>query len=178
MISALLIVRKLDHTSASCLGNQLMDHKDQVKNSSTFELRVSYKAPSKERIFLGAGWGPADIHGAYLSSAAADLQIENWALSQRIPSELCLVFSMSNRASVEGMMVRARGRFGQTQVMVGKNKLTLMRISPIFRDPLLNFAYIFLEPTFGFHTTDQFSFDTVDLVALDELQLSRCARFV
>ena len=150
-----------------------MDYKDEVKNSLTLELRVSYKAPSRERIFLGAGWGPADIRGAYLSAAAADLQIENWALSQRIPSDLCLVFSMSNRAAVEGMIVCASGAFGQTQVIVGKAKPTLMKISPIFRDPLLNFAYIFLEATFGHHTTHRFSFDTVDLIALDELQLSR-----
>jgi hypothetical protein len=74
----------------------MMDYKDEVKNSPTFELRVSYNAPSKERIFLGVGWGSADVRGAYLSAPAADLQIENWALSERFPSELCLGFSMSN----------------------------------------------------------------------------------
>jgi hypothetical protein len=80
---------------------------------------------------------------------------------------------MSNRAAVEGMIVRATGAFGQTQVMVRKTKSTLMKISPIFRDQLLNFSYIFLEPTFGSHTTNRFLFNTVDIIALDELQLSR-----
>jgi hypothetical protein len=74
------------------------------------------------------------------------------------------------------MVVRATGAFGQAQVMVGKTKPTLMKISPIFRDPLLNFAYILLQPAFGPHTTDRFFLDTVDLIALDELQLSRSVR--
>jgi hypothetical protein len=164
----------VDRSSPAITREQVMDYKEEVKNSPTFELRVSYEAPSREGIFLGAGWGPADIRGPYLSAPAADLQIENWALSQRYPSELRLLFSMSNRAAVEGMIVRATGAFGQAQVMVAKTKPNSMKISPIFRDPVLNYAYILLEPTFGSHTTGRLFFDTVDLIALDELELSRC----
>jgi hypothetical protein len=140
----------------------------------TFELPVSYKAPSTEWIFLGAGWGAArDVRGAYISEPAAWLHIENWALSQKSPSKLILVFSMSHRAEVDAIVVRAIGAFGQSHVIVGKYQQASMTISPCFRDPVLNFARILLQPTFGPSNVISISGGTIDLVALDELQLLR-----
>ena len=139
----------------------------------TFELHISYKAPSKEWIFLGAGWSGRDIRGPYISEPAAWLDIENWALSQKFPSKLILVFSMSHRAEVDAMVVRAVGAFGQSHVIVGKHKQASMTISPCFRDPVLNSAKIILQPTFGPNNVIPVSGGTIDLVALDELQLLR-----
>ena len=139
----------------------------------TFELHVSYKAPSKEWIFLGAGWGARDVRGAYISEPVAWLHIENWALSQKVPSNLILVFSMSSRAEVDAMVIRAAGEFAQSHVIVGKHKQVSMTISPCFRDPNLNFARILLQPTFGPSNVISMSGRTIDLVALDELHLSR-----
>lgn len=139
----------------------------------TFELRVNYKAPSKEWIFLGAGWSGRDIRGPYISEPAAWLDIENWALSQKFPSKLILMFSMSHRAGVEAMVVRAAGVFGQSHVIVGKHKQASMTISPCFRDPMLNSVQIILQPTFGPNNVIPVSASTIDLVALDELRLSR-----
>jgi hypothetical protein len=139
----------------------------------TFEVRISYKAPSKEWIFLGAGWSSRDVRGPYISETVAWLDIDNWALSQKFPSKLILVFSMSNRAEVDAMVIRAAGAFGQSHVIVGKHKQASMTISPCFRDPVLNFARIMLQPTFGPSNIISNSLGTMDLVALDELQLSR-----
>ena len=139
----------------------------------TFELHISYKAPSKEWIFLGAGWSGRDIRGLYISEPAAWLDIENWALSQKFPSKLILVFSMSHRAEVDAMVVRAVGAFGQSHVIVGKHKQASMTISPCFRDPVLNFARIILQPTFGPSNSISNALGTIDLIALDELHLSR-----
>jgi hypothetical protein len=139
----------------------------------TFELHVSYKVPSKEWIFLGAGWGIRDIRGPYISQPAAYLHIENWALSQIFPSKLILMFSMSHRAAVDAMVVRAVGAFGQSHVILGKHRQASMTISPCVRDPVLNFASILLHPTFGPGNDISISGDTIDLVALDELQLLR-----
>lgn len=140
----------------------------------TFELRVSYKFPSKEWIFLGAGWGGVrDVRGAYISEPTAWLHIENWALSQKFPSKLILVFSMSHRAEVDAMVVRAIGSFGQSHVIIGKHQQASMTISPCLRDPVLNFARILLQPTFGPSNAISISGGTIDLVALDELKLLR-----
>lgn len=139
----------------------------------TFELHVSYKAPSKELIFLGAGWSSRDVRGPYISEPVAWLDVENWALSQKFPSKLILVFSMSDRAEVDAMVIRAVGAFGQSHAIVGKHRQASMTISPCFRDPVLNFSRIILQPTFGPNNVISVSARTIDLVALDELQLLR-----
>ena len=140
----------------------------------SFELHVSYQPPSKEWMFLGPGWGGVrDVRGAYISDHTAWLHIENWALSQNVPSRLILLFSMSGRAEVDAMVIRANGAFGQTQVILGKHKQASMTISACFRDQDRNFASILLQPTFGSSNIIPTSMGTVDLVALDELHLSR-----
>jgi hypothetical protein len=146
---------------------------------ATFELRVSYKVPSKEEIFLGAGWGGArDVRGAYISCPIAYLDIENWALSQTFPSKLILVFSMSLRADVDAMVIRAFGAFGKAQTIVSKNTDASMSILRLFRNPVINYARILLQPSFGPSDTIGASGGTIDLVALDELRLSREYRSV
>jgi hypothetical protein len=125
-------------------------------------------------MFLGAGWGRVrDVRGAYISEPTAYLHIENWALSQQFPSKLILVFSMSHRAEVDAMVVRAFGVFGQRQVIVGKHKQASMTISPCLRDSILNFERIMLQPTFGPSNVISITGGTIDLIALDELQLLR-----
>jgi hypothetical protein len=71
------------------------------------------------------------------------------------------------------MVIRAIGAFGQSQIILEKRKPASMTISPCFRDPNRNFAQILLQPTFGPSNIIRTSMGTVDLVALDELHLSR-----
>src|SRR5262249_48807532 len=149
-------------------------HTSPSKGSMTFRLRISYKAPSKESMFLGAGWEPPrDVRGVYISGAAAYLHIENWALSQKFPSKLSLGFSMSHRSEVDAMVVVAAGVFGRCQAIVGKHKDASLVIWPLFRDPVRNFVMVLLKPTFGPTASIPMSPGTSDLIALDELQVSR-----
>ena len=91
----------------------------------TFELRVVYTAPSKETVFLGAGWEPArDVRGAFISEPVGELLIERRALSGSHASQLALTFSMATRAAVDAMVVRASGMFGSSHVIVQKSLKT------------------------------------------------------
>ena len=140
----------------------------------SFVLRVNYKAPSKEQLFLGCGWEPArDVRGAYISDPTAELRIENWALSGSIPSELTLTFSMSNRSAVDAMVVYGRGKFGSTHIIVRKGEPSRMRISSLFRCATGNQVRIALEPSFRATGAIADGPGTIDLIALDEFELKR-----
>lgn len=140
----------------------------------TFELRVNYRAPSKESLFLGTGWELArDAHGAYISEPAAEILIGNWALSRECPSTLKLILSMSRRSNVEGMLVRVSGSFGLAQIFVQKSKQSSILAFPIFQDLVGNASAILLQPTFGPNKTIEATVGSMDLIALDELQLTR-----
>ena len=116
----------------------------------TFLLRVDYTAPSKEYLFLGAGWEPArDVRGAFISGPGAELIIGNWALSRNFAAQLTLTFSMATRAAVDAMLVRANGAFGSRQVIVQKSRQTRMVLSPLIADPMRSYLRIILEPAFG-----------------------------
>jgi hypothetical protein len=143
----------------------------------TFELRVVYTAPSKETVFLGAGWEPArDVRGAFISGPVGELLIERWALSGSHASQLALTFSMATRAAVDAMVVRASGMFGSSHMIVQKSLQTRMVISPLFADPTRALVRITLQPSFGPSNTIGESPETMDLVALDALEISRTAR--
>jgi hypothetical protein len=143
----------------------------------TFELRVDYKAPSREQLFLGAGWEPArDVRGAFISGPAGELLIGNGALSRNYASQLTLAFSMATRAAVDAMMVRASGTFGSSHVIVQKSQQARLVISPLFADPNRSYVRIMLEPAFGPSGTIPESPGTMDLIALDELEIERNSR--
>ena len=91
-----------------------------VEQSMVLNIHVIYKAPSRELLFLGTGWGGRDIRGPYLSETGAEIIIGNWALSQRIPSRVELTLTVSNRCEVDALFVRATGVFGSTQTLVKK----------------------------------------------------------
>jgi hypothetical protein len=143
----------------------------------TFLLRVDYTAPSKEHLFLGAGWEPArDVRGAFISGPGAELIIGNWALSRNFAAQLTLTFSMANRAAVDAMLVRANGPFGSSHVIVQKSEQTRMVLSPLLADPVRSYLRIILEPAFGPNESIPESFATIDLIALDELEIRRDAK--
>ena len=86
-----------------------------------------------------------------------------------------MIFAMSVRAAVDAMMVYAAGGFGTAQVMVRKFQQTAMVIFPLFPSVTGGHVPITLQPSFGPSETIPGRFDTMDLVALDELEIRRLA---
>lgn len=62
---------------------------DLYRVTMVLDIRVVYKPPSKEWLFLGFGWGAVrDLRGPYLTTPLAEIVIGNWALSQTVASTL------------------------------------------------------------------------------------------
>jgi hypothetical protein len=138
------------------------------------DIHVIYRAPSRERLFLGRGWGGVrDVRGPYLSAAAGEIVIDNWALSPKLASTVKLILSVSNRCEVDALFVRATGAFGSAQTLVRKNDEAIFSLSEIFADPVGNATVIMLEPAFGPGSGILETAGSFDIVAIDELRLTR-----
>jgi hypothetical protein len=138
-----------------------------------FEICVDYRAPSQEWLFLGNGWGVRDVRGPYLSASEAEIIIYNWALSRSSPSTLRLTLSLSSRAEVNALFVRARGEFGTSQCIVGKIKHSIMTISPLLGNDANYSTIIKLWSVFRPDENIPISQGRIDIVAIDKLQLTR-----
>jgi len=141
-----------------------------------FNIHVVYKTPSEERLFLGNGWGSVrDVVGPYLSAAAADIVIDNWALSQKVPSTMNLTLSLSNRCEVDKVFVsvRANSVFGSAQKLLKRGERTILTLSGIYADQDRDYTVLVLQSTFGTHSKIAESPGTCDIVAINELQLTR-----
>jgi hypothetical protein len=136
-------------------------------------LHINYRSPSRERLFLGDGWGPRDVSGPYLSAAFAEIIIDNCVLLERAPATLKLILSLSNRSQVDALFVRANGVFGSVQRIIMRNEQTILTIDGILADANKRDTKIVLRPTFGPSSTIAESPHTVDIVRIDELQLIR-----
>jgi hypothetical protein len=136
-------------------------------------IHIIYKAPSQQRLFLGNGWGIRDVRGPYLSALTADIIIDNWALSPKVPSTVKLTWSVSNLCEVDAMFVRATGAFGSEQTLVKRNDEAILTLTNIVADPMRDHTVIVIEPTFGPDDKIAATAGTIDIVAIDELQLIR-----
>lgn len=147
---------------------------DNIMKFMVFDLHVIYKSPSTEWLFLGVGWGGVrDVRGVYLSASAAEIVINNWALLPEIASTIKLTLSVSNRCEVDALFVRATGAFGSAQTFVKRNGAAILTMCEIFADPIHNHTTIVLEPTFGPSSAIAKTAGTLDIVAIDELQITR-----
>jgi len=132
-----------------------------------FAIHVIYKAPSTERLFLGTGWGGVRFaRGPYLSVAPAEIVIDNWALSSKLPATVKLTLSVSNRCEVDALFVRATGAFGSAQTLVKRNDEAILTLCDIFSDPIRNRTVVMLEPTFGPGSGIAATGGSLDIVAL------------
>jgi hypothetical protein len=138
-----------------------------------FNIHVIYKVPSQERLFLGNGWGIRDVRGPYLAAPTADIIIDNWALSSKVPSTVKLTLSVSNLCEVDALFVRATGAFGSGQTLVKRNDEAVLTLSDVFADPMHDHTAIVVEPTFGPRDKIATTAGTIDIVAINELQLTR-----
>lgn len=138
-----------------------------------FDIHIIYKAPSNENLFLGAGWGVRDVRGPYLFARSAEIVIDNWALSAKVPSTLKLTLSVSNRCEVDALFVRATGAFGSAQLLVRRNDEAVFTLTDIFAHSLRSHSVIVIEPTFSPGGRIMETAGSSDIVAIDELQLTR-----
>jgi hypothetical protein len=136
-------------------------------------IHVVYKAPSRERLFLGNGWGIRDVRGPYLSATTADIIIDNWALSPKAPSTVKLTLSVSNLCEIDALFVRATGAFGSEQTLVKRNDEAILTLTNILSDPIRDHTVIVIDPTFGPGDKIAATAGTIDIVAINELQLIR-----
>jgi hypothetical protein len=137
------------------------------------EIRIDYKAPSWERLFLGNGWGGRDIRGPYMAGTTAQIVIDNWASSAKTAATVKLTLSVSNRCEVDALFVRATGSFGSVRGLVKRNEEDILTISKIFAEPLGKHSLIVLESTFGANDIITATPGNIDIVALNELKLTR-----
>jgi hypothetical protein len=144
-----------------------------VRRAMVLKIHVIYKAPSWERLFLGAGWGGRDIRGPYLSGAEAEIVIGNWALSPKIPTTVKLTLSVSNRCEVDALFIRASSAFGSAQILLKRNEETILTLPNILADSVHNNTMIILKPTFGADDRIAATPGSIDIVALNELQIIR-----
>ena len=138
-----------------------------------FCIHVIYKAPSQEQLFLGYGWSARDVRGASLAEKIAELIIDNWALSPTSASTIKLTLSVSNRCEVDAMFVRATGAFGSAQTLVKRNDEAALTLRNIFADPVCDHTVVVLEPTFGPGSGIARSAGSLDIVAINALELCR-----
>jgi hypothetical protein len=144
-----------------------------AEQTMVLDINVDYKAPSWERLFLGNGWGGRDIRGPYISATTAEIVIDNWALSPKTAATVKLTLSVSNRCEVDALFVRAIGVFGSIQSLVKRNEEATLTISNVFADSIKRKAVILLRPTFGVNDIIAATPGTIDIVALNELRLTR-----
>lgn len=138
-----------------------------------FTLTVDYRAPSRESLFLGAGWGIRDLRGPYLSAPEAELLIDNWALSATVPSILTITLSISGRATVSGVFVRASSTVGSVQCIVAKERKSILTMPPLFANPLGTAVIIKMLCLFSDNTQRYAAPSTIDIIAIDRLELTR-----
>lgn len=138
-----------------------------------FEVSVDYRAPSREKLFLGDGWGVRDLRGPYLSSPEGEIILNEWALSRVTPSTLTLTLSLSGRAEVNALFVKASGNFGTTQCVVDKTQRSIIVISGLLVSDRLDPTIIKLRSTFRPDQQIAASPGTMDIVAIDALRLTR-----
>jgi hypothetical protein len=80
---------------------------------------------------------------------------------------------VSNLCEVDALVVRATGAFGSAQKLVKRNEETTLTLRDVFADPTLNHTVIILEPSFHPGNGVVETAGTVDIVAIDELRLTR-----
>ncbi len=136
-----------------------------------FELKIDYRSPSQERLFLGSGWGIRDVRGPYLNANEGRICISPWALSPVKPSVISLQFGMSNCALLQAVSVQATGAFGVKSCFLERNKAAELLIEGVVGHEQRAYVIYILHPR-----VSEFSDSCgglTDFIAIDGLKLSR-----
>ena len=106
-----------------------------MRDPITFYLAVKYRAPSKERLFLGKGWGIRDVSGPYLDGFVGLIRIAGAILSSEISSTISLVFSASNRSPTPFILVKVSMAGKETSKNIEKNGSAEFTLESIYLKP-------------------------------------------
>lgn len=103
-----------------------------MKGLVTFYLTVIYRAPSKEKSFLGKGWGIRDVRGPYLDGFVGHIHLAGEVLSSEIPSTISLVLSVSNRCPTSYILAKVSTAEREISKKVKRNGSTDFVIDSIY----------------------------------------------
>jgi hypothetical protein len=136
----------------------------------TFHLTVKYRSPSKEKSFLGKGWGLRDVRGPYLDGFVGHICIVAAVLSSEIPSTISLVLSVSNRCPTPFVLVKVSTHGKEISKNVDKNNSTDFILDSIHATPAGNLEVLVQLPDVQ-TSADLEKFWTI--LAIDELTIER-----
>ena len=141
-----------------------------MRDLVTLYLTARYRAPSKEKSFLGDGWGIRDVRGPYLSGSLGRICIAGAVLSPDIPSTISLVLSASNRCPAPSIMARVSVAGKVVSKSVGKNGSADFVLDSIYAGPVGNLDLLVELPEVR-TAADQERFYSI--LAIDELTIER-----
>ena len=98
----------------------------------TFYLTIIYRAPSKEKLFLGKGWGIRDVRGPYLDGFMGHIHIASEVLSSETPSTISLVLSASNRCPTSFVLAKISTAEREVSKKVKRNGSTDFILDSIY----------------------------------------------
>ena len=134
-------------------------------------MRVDYKSPSRERLFLESGWGLRDVRGVYLNANEGRICISPCALSPVKRSVVTLKFGMSKRAVPNAVSIQANGDFGVKSCFLERNKEAQLMIENIVGHGQHPYVIRVIHPSLPLFGYLHGGFE--DILTLDELKLSR-----
>ena len=141
-----------------------------MKKSVTFYFVVRYKAPSKEKLFLGGGWGLRDVRGPYLDGLVGHIFITNTILSPEIPSTVSLVLSASNRCPTPSILAKVSTAKAEVSKKVVRNGSTDFVLDSVYAGPTNDLEIVVQLPDVK-TDVELNSFWTI--LAIDELNIER-----
>jgi hypothetical protein len=136
-----------------------------------FELRIDYRSPSQERLFLGSGWGLRDVRGVYLNASEGRICISPWALSPVKPSVISLQFGMSNRAILQAVSLQAAGDFGVKSCFLERNKASKLLVEDVVGHEQREYIIRIMHPRVP--RSGDSRAGLIDFISVDGLELSR-----
>ena len=136
-----------------------------------FELKIDYRSPSQETLFLGSGWGIRDVRGSYLNADEGRICISPWALSPSKPSVISLQFGMSNRALLQAVSIQATGDFGVKSCFLERNKEAELIIEDIVGMNSVPMFICIIHPRVPKFSDSRAGL--IDFISIDGLMLSR-----
>lgn len=142
-----------------------------MKDLVTFYLSVIYRAPSKERSFLGNGWGIRDVRGPYLDGFVGHIHIVGGVLSSEIPSTISLVLSVSNRCPTVSVLAKVSTAEKEVSEKVKRNGSTDFILDTVYARTSGNLDLLVQLPEVQ-TCAELRRFWTI--LAIDEITIERC----
>lgn len=136
-----------------------------------FSLRINYRAPSTETIFLKNGFGGVrDVRGPYITETEAELEFPNEVFSQYNPSLLSISFELSNRAPLDAIILSFHGDLPrQDNLIVRRNSECTVHFPNIMKPPD-GCTTLFIVPP---NSNRRESSELLDILSINEISIER-----